>query len=902
MTDSIRPPNCAPNPAEPGGAMPPRRRGRMKIFLGSAPGVGKTHAMLQSAIRRRREGVNVAILCVETHGRPETERMVAQLETLSHEQAGSDGAMPRVNLTGILAARPQVVLVDDLAKRVLFDGKTIRRHALVAPLLDAGIDVDATLDVQSLESVNESMARLSGVRLRDTVPDDVVAMADEFEVIDQPPEVLIRRLRDGLIHVDDVLSRSMRRFFTRRNLSALSDMARRVAADRMDALVSGDDDVPAATHDHLLVCINDSPVWRRVLRTARRLAETQHVRWTILYAQTPRYEQLDEAARERLAHAMRLGERWGAEIVTLTTRGDVADEILDYAERRETTRILVGRSRSRHLSRFFGHTVDSKLLRKAKNIEVTVVIPEEAEEAEGAPRWRLPRREWPQGIFRAWLAATAAVAGALAVAQVLSAFMPLHNVLLIFLAGVVLVAIRVGLWPSIYASLLSFVVYNFFFTEPNYSLLVTHEEDIITIFFFLVMATLTGNLAAQVRLQVEEIRRSAKRIENLYDFSRRVAGSVSLDDTLWVVVTHVAGALRCRALVLLPGTDASLDIVSGFPPEDHLDPDDRAAAMRAWTEGRAAGWAEPDSEAGAWLFIPMRTASGLIGLLGVSFDDQRTQLSPEHRRLLDAVVDQAAVAIERTKLTVDIEEARILSETEQLRSALLSSVSHDLRTPLVSILGSATSLANLGDAIPTRDRAELAQTILEESERLNRFVQNLLDMTRLGYGALEPKRDWIDLRDVIGGAVRDMRRSLEDLKVELRFAADLPLMYVDPVLIGQVVMNLLDNAAKHAPLNSMVTVSAGRRGEDIAVSVVDGGPGIPPDDRRAVFDMFYRVAVRDSDARGTGLGLAICKGLVEAHGGEIAAGIGPDGRGTEMTFTLPLREVPPIFESQDAEA
>jgi two-component system sensor histidine kinase KdpD len=596
---------------------------------------------------------------------------------------------------------------------------------------------------------------------------------------------------------------------------------------------------------------------------------------------------------------MRLGERWGAEIVTLTTRGDVADEILDYAERRETTRILVGRSRSRHLSRFFGHTVDSKLLRKAKNIEVTVVIPEEAEEA---PRWRLPRREWPQGIFRAWLAATAAVAGALVVAQVLSAFMPLHNVLLIFLAGVVLVAIRVGLWPSIYASLLSFVVYNFFFTEPNYSLLVTHEEDIITIFFFLVMATLTGNLAARVRLQVEEIRRSAKRIENLYDFSRRVAGSVSLDDTLWAVVTHVAGALRCRALVLLPGTDASLDIVSGFPPEDHLDPDDRAAAMRAWTEGRAAGWAEPDSEAGAWLFIPMRTASGLIGLLGVSFDDQRTQLSPEHRRLLDAVVDQAAVAIERTKLTVDIEEARILSETEQLRSALLSSVSHDLRTPLVSILGSATSLANLGDAIPTRDRAELAQTILEESERLNRFVQNLLDMTRLGYGALEPKRDWIDLRDVIGGAVRDMRRSLEDLKVELRFAADLPLMYVDPVLIGQVVMNLLDNAAKHAPLNSTVTVSAGRRGEDIAVSVVDGGPGIPPDDRRAVFDMFYRVAVRDSDARGTGLGLAICKGLVEAHGGEIAAGIGPDGRGTEMTFTLPLREVPPIFESQDAEA
>jgi len=900
MTNRVCPadPASAVADASDGGALP-ARRGRLKLFLGSAPGVGKTHAMLQSAVRKRRDGIDAAILAVDTHGRPETERVAVPFETLFHAESSGERGLPRIDLAAVLARRPRLILVDDLAERALLDGRPIRRHALIAPLLEAGIDVDATLDVQNLESVNESMARLSGVRLRDTVPDNVVGMADDIEVVDQPPEVLIRRLRDGMIHVDDVLARSMRRFFSRRNLAALSEAARRVAADRMDALVSGDDEGSAATHDHLLVCINDSPVWRRLLRTARRLADTQHVRWTVVYVQTPRYEQLDEAARDRLADAMRLAERWGAEIVTLPARGDVADEIVDLATHRRTTRILVGRSRSRHLSRFFGHTVDSRLLRKAKNVEVTVVIPENGEDR---PRWRRPGREQPRRIFRAWLAATAVVAGALALASALALFMPLHNVSLIFLAGVVLVAIRVGLWPSIYASLLSFVVYNFFFTEPNYSLSVTHEEDIITIFFFLVVATLTGNLAARVRAQVEDIRRSAKRIENLYDFSRRVAGSVSLDDTLWAVVTHVAGALRCRALVLLPGSDDSLAIVSGFPPEDHLDPEDWAAARRAWSRGRAAGWAEPDSEAGTWLFIPMRTASGPIGLLGVAFEDQRAQLSPEHRRLLDAVVDQVAVAVERTKLTMDIEEARILSETEQLRSALLSSVSHDLRTPLVSILGSATTLANLGDAIPSKDRAELAQTILEESERLNRFVQNLLDMTRLGYGALEPKRDWVDLRDVIGGAVRDMRRSLDDLTVELRLAADLPLVYIDPVLIGQVVMNLLDNAAKHAPLRSMVTVAAARWGDEVAISVIDAGPGIPPDDRQAVFDMFYRVAVRDSDSRGTGLGLAICKGLVEAHGGGIAARAGPDGRGTDITFTLPLREVPPIPDALESEA
>lgn len=875
------------------------RRGRLKVFLGSAPGVGKTHAMLQSALRRRQDGGGVAILCVETHGRPETERMAAQLETLSHPETRGERAVPRIDLANVIARRPRLVLIDDLGHGAIVDGKPVRRTSLVEPLLEAGIDIDTTLDVQNLESVNDTMARQSGVRVRDTVPDDVVGMADEIELVDQPPEVLIRRLRDGMIHVDDTLNRSMRRFFSRRNLTALREMAMRVAADRLDALVSGDNGAPAAAHDHLVVCINDSPLWRRILRTARRLAETQHIPWTIVYAQTARYEQLDEAARDRLVHAMRLGERWGAEIVTLNAQGDIADEILSFAERRRATRILVGRSRSRHLSRFFGHTVDSKLLRKANNIEVTVVIPEEAELA---PRWKLPAPEKLRRFFGVWLAATAAVAGALGLSLALASFMPLHNVSLIFLAGVVLIAIRVGLWPSIYTSILSFLVYNFFFTEPNYSLSVTHEEDIITISFFLVMATLTGNLAARVRYQMEEIRQSAKRIENLYDFSRRVAASVSLDDTLWAVVTHVAGALRCRALVLLPGAGERLDIVSGFPPEDHLDPEDWAAAERAWTEQRAAGWAEPDNEAGGWLFIPMRTASGVIGLLGVLFEDQRTQLSPEHRRLLDAVVDQAAVAIERTKLTVDFEEARILSETEQLRSALLSSVSHDLRTPLVSILGSATSLANLGEAIPPEDRTELAQTILDESERLNRFVQNLLDMTRLGYGALEPKRDWVDLRDVLGGAVRDMQRSLEDLKVELQAGADLPLMYVDPVLIGQVVVNLLDNAAKHAPLHSTVSVRALRRGEDVAVSIIDNGPGIPPGDRQAIFDMFYRVAVRDSDARGTGLGLAICKGLVEAHGGTIEAHSGPDGIGTEMTFTLPIREVPPIIEPMDMDS
>lgn len=871
-------------------------RGRLKIFLGSAPGVGKTYKMLQAAARKKSEGVDVVVGCVETHGYPETERLLGGMENIARRVDDGHGrVVQEVDVQAVLARAPRLVLVENLAHAVPTPGGSpSSRHQLFQAFLNAGIDVYTTLNVQSLESVNEHMARVSRIRLRDTVPDTVIRDADEVELVDLPPEELIQRLRDGKVAVDDALAQSMRRFFSRHNLTVLREMAMRVIADRLNGLVAGGEEasaVKAESADHLLVCVNETPSWRRILRAGRRLAESQHIPWTVLYVQTRSYEQLDDAARDRIAQAMRLAERLGAEVVTLSGGGNLVDEILSFAERRGVTRLIVGRSHRNWLLRGFVQTVDSLLLEKGKGVEVTVVLPGETDG--GRREKRADGGRWRRYV-RSFLLATLSVCGALGLALVLASFMPLHNVALILLAGVVLVAFHEGLWPSIYASVLSFLAYNFFFTEPKYSFLVRHEEDILTIFFFLVIATLTAHLAARVRTQVDEIRLSARRIENLYDFSRRVVATVSLDDTLWAVVSHVASTLGCHAMVLMPAAAGKLEISSAFPPEDRLEGDDRVAAERAWQQGRPAGWEEPESEGGNWLFIPVRTASGLLGLLGVTFEDKRQRLSPEHRRLLDAVVDQTAMAIERSKLAIDIEEARILSETEHLRSALLSSISHDLRTPLVSILGSATTLTNLGDRIAAKDRGELARTILRESERLNRFVQNLLDMTRLGAGALEPKRDWVDLRDILWQSVRDSQPTLEDLKVEVRAGSDLPLMFIDPVLVGQVVLNLLENAAKHAPVGSTVVVGAERCGDDVAVTVTDSGPGIPANDREAVFDMFYRVRGADRHASGTGLGLAICKGLVEAHGGSIAAISGPGERGTTIRLLLPVREMPPL--------
>jgi len=398
-------------------------------------------------------------------------------------------------------------------------------------------------------------------------------------------------------------------------------------------------------------------------------------------------------------------------------------------------------------------------------------------------------------------------------------------------------------------------------------------------------------------VQIQSMRQSAQRTANLYEFSRKIAAAASLEDVLWAAVHHVASTLQSASLVLLPQKDRRLRIAAGYPPEDQLALKDWGAAEWAWEHGRPAGWKSDTLPAADWLFLPMRTRRGMVGLLGVSFKDRQRPLAPDQWRLLEALVDQVAVAVERTNLASDIEEARLLTETEQLRSALLSSVSHDLRTPLVSIVGSATTLTtveNLSDA----SRKELVTTILDESERLNRFVQNLLDMTRLGYGALQPKREWYDLREIAGHALKQLSKPLEKRQVILDIASSLPPVHVDPVLMEQVLVNILDNAVKYTTEGGVITLRAAHKENEIVLRISDDGIGIPPDSRSAVFDIFYRVRAKDSQIAGTGLGLSICRGIVQAHSGRIAAKDGPGGKGTTIEITLPVTEAPTLPEGE----
>lgn len=865
-------------------------RGRLKIFLGAAPGVGKTYAMLEHAHRRRAEGTDVVVAVVETHGRSETERLTAGLEVLPRRRIDHGGRLlAEMDLDGLLARRPQLALVDELAHTNVPGSRHAKRWQDVEEILAAGIDVCSTLNIQHLESLNDIVARIVRVKVRETVPDRMLELADDIELVDLPPEELIERLRQGKVYVHDQIARAIQNFFSKGNLTALRELAMRVAADRVDAQMAAHMKShaipgPWPAQDRVLVCVNEAPVANALVRAGRRMAERSRTSWIAASVATPRTEQLPDAAKDAIAQTLRLAETLGAEIATINAESHVADEILAFARSRNVARIVIGRPRPRLLTALLRETVADEILRKAEDFEVTIISSDPAEARRSILRASAPA---PERDPKAYAWATLAVALTSGLAFLGRPYLPVESLALVHLMAVLGIAARFGLWPSLYVSVLSFLAYNFFLTEPYYTLLVASPSDVRSLVLFMAVAIVTGSLAARLRRQAEAQRAIARRTANLFDFARKVASVASLDDVVWAAVHHVASTMRCAALILMPDAGQRLAIVGGFPPEDQLEPRDRGAAEWAWERQEPAGWSSQTLPSASWLFLPMKSANARHGVLGVQFG-KRQYITTEERRLLDSLVDQVGIAIERTKLAADMEQSRLLAETESLRSALLSSVSHDLRTPLVSIIGAASSLVEADEALGRSGRRAMAETIRDEGERLNRYVQNLLDMTRLGYGALRLTRGPVDLREVVGRALRRLDRDLAGHRVVRDLPAALPDVSGDAVLLEQVVTNILDNAAKYAPPGSTLTIAAAAEAGNVVLSIADEGPGIPEAERVRVFDMFFRVQAGDSRPGGTGLGLAIAKGLVEAHGGSIRAeAVTPDGRGTRIVITLP---------------
>ena len=863
-------------------------RGRLKVFLGAAPGVGKTYAMLEAARERMREGVDVVTGVVETHGRRETQALLDGLEVLpSLAVEYRDRSFREMDLDVILKRRPQLALVDELAHTNVPGARHVKRWQDVEELLAAGIDVYTTLNIQHLESLNDVVEQISGVKVRETLPDSVLSTANEIELIDLPPDDLIKRLREGKVYVPEQARRAIHNFFSPGNLTALREMALRHAAERVDRqmvdymhahAIPG----PWPARERIVVCIDESVDSDRVVRVAARSAERRGAAWVAVTVESSSSYAPTEEEKDRISKALRLTSQLGGETAILQGE-DVVSTVLAYARERNATQIVVGRPRKYSWFRRLGPSVTDRLVEKAAEFNVLVVGGEHEEKPQPRPKSRKPlaRRDWLNYLFA--LSATAVATG---LGLLIALWLPVANIAVAYLLAVLVVAIQSGLRAAILASFASFLALNFFFVDPHWTFRIANTHHVLTIVFFLIAAVIVSNLASRSRAQVEALRQSARRTANLYDFSSRSTAAATLDDVLWAVVHHVASTINGRSLVLMPGSHG-LDIAAGYPPEDRLDEKSAAAAEWAWSHGQPAGLGSATLPVADWLFLPMSTARGPVGVLGVQMSERADLPSPEQTRFLETLAEQAAAAIERTTLVADIEAARVAAEREQLRSTLLSSLSHDLRTPLVKILGAASRLAN-DEHKDTDASRDLAQTIQDEAERLDRFVQNLLDMTRLSAGGLKPRIDWTDLRDIVGAAVERARRLARQHRIRVDIDPRMPLLCVDAGLMEQVFFNLLDNACKHAPAGSTVTIWARIMANGIAIEVCDQGSGIAPEDRERVFDMLYRKSSDGKGPPGTGLGLAICRGIVEAHEGTIHIDAGLHGAGTCVIIRLPV--------------
>lgn len=882
-------------------------QGRLKIFLGAAPGVGKTFEMLQTAQAKRRDGVDIVVGVVETHGRRETEALVAGLEVVPRRSVEHKGhVLTEMDLDAILARRPKIVLVDELAHTNAAGSRHPKRFLDVEELLAAGIDVYTTLNIQHVESLNDVVVKITRVRVRETVPDSILDRADDIEVIDIAPDDLIQRLQQGKVYVPRTAERAIRHYFSPGNLTALRELALRRTADRVDEqllthmqahAISG----PWAAGERLLVCINEDASGAALVRYARRQAERLRARWGAIHVETSRALRLSEADRDRIADTLRLVERLGGEAVTVPG-SDVADTAVEYALANNVTHIVIAKSTRPRWSELLHGSVAHSLIRRAGDISVHVIA---ASSGAPVPPKTVRTEVARQRAFAWWpyAASTGYVAAALGAGHVLRQVLALNNMALVFLTSVLASAVTGGLAPSLYASVISVLAFNYFFLPPLHTFTISDPENIVALLVFAIVAVIASNLTARVRAQAVTARLRAKTTEDLYQFSRKLAGVVNMDDLLWATAHQIAAMLKVHVVLLLPES-GSVVVRAGYPPEDVIEDADLAAAVWAWENNRPTGKGADTLPGAKWLFLPMRTGRGVVGVVGIDTSGGRGRasgfLTPDQRRLLDALIDQAALAIERVMLAEDVDRTRLAAETERLRSALLTSISHDLRTPLASILGSATSLVNYGPMMDEDGRRDLAATIQEEAERLNRFIANLLDMTRLESGAIRPRTGAVDLSEVVGSALERASRILASHRVEVDLPVGLPMVDIDAVLIEQALFNLLDNAGKYAPAGSLITVRGQQDGGRVRIEVLDEGSGIPPEDVERIFDKFYRVHAQDRQRAGTGLGLAICRGFVEAMGGTVTAGNRRDRSGAVFTLTLPKAADLSGFEEEAA--
>ena len=857
--------------------------GRLTVFLGAAPGVGKTYAMLSRARELHRQGVDIVVGFVETHGRSETAALVEGLRLVPRKVVEYQGRMlEELDADAVLALHPQVALIDELAHRNVPGSRHQRRWQDVIEFLDAGIDVYTTVNIQHLESLNDIVHRITGVRVSETVPDAVLDRLRDIRLVDLPPAELIERLNQGKVYLPDQAEHALRAFFSPSNLAALRELAIQAVADRVDGDLRESQTAlgvaSIALRRRVLIAIDGMGASEYMVRVGRRITERRDAPWSVVTVQSGKPP--DPERQAELDRAFALARSLGAETQVLHG-SNIADALLDHSERDGVSTILVGRTRERPFARMFNRTLTQQLLRRGEHYELVII---------GSPGNRARSRRAARARAE-WLGsndlgvALLVPAGAAAVAWMLERWIGLDDLSMVFIVAVVMVASRTRMAAAVVATLVCFLSYNFFFIDPRFTFFISARQGVTTVFLFLMAALLAGRLASRLRMQVMALRAANAHATVLQGVGRQLSVAANLDEVL------IAGRI---ALERSLGADVWLRVSDSISSSSgaKLDGIDQGATDWVLGHGQAAGRFTDTLAGASWWCLPLRKEPGVLGVAALRFDEQAT-LGFEQRRLAEAIVDDIAQAAQRTRLVADLESARVGTETERLRSALLSSVSHDLRSPLAAMVGSASSLANYSDAMDAEDRRSLLDTILIEGERLDGYIQNLLDMTRLGHKGLSLNRDWIGVDELIGSATGRLRRYQPDVSLQIDVAADIPPVWVHPALVEQAIFNVIENAAKFSPHDEAVDVVAKLVEGKLRIDVRDRGPGIPEDERSRIFDMFYTVERGDRGRDGTGLGLTIAQGMIGAHGGSVEALPTPEGKGTVIRITLPLVEPDP---------
>jgi two-component system sensor histidine kinase KdpD len=861
------------------------RRGRLKVFLGMAPGVGKTYEMLRAARRRKAEGADVLIGVVETHGRRETESLLRGMEVLPRKPIEHRGRVQmEFDIDKALARKPKILLVDEYAHSNAIGSRHPKRWQDVEELLAAGVDVWTTLNVQHLESLVDVVQRITGVRQRETVPDSALSRADDIELVDITPGELRERMAAGKVYVPETARLAADNFFKIENLTALRELALRRAAQTVDdqliaTMREKGVEGPWAAGERILVLVSGDAMAATLVRAGRRLSDMMmDAPWTVTHVERTDRPLAKDGDAARLREAYRLAEQLGGATVALSG-GDIVDTVMAYARRQNVTQIVIGKSIESRWRELMGRSLASALLREARGVAVHVVTeaaPERVSRPSDPPR---PDRWRGYAVGALFIAAATLAAWGLDVA------FNRVDLGMIFLAAVLAAGVLHGLRPALAAATVAFLVYNYLFLEPRYSFVVGSPTDFITLVVFWAVALASGGLAGRVREQALGSQRRAAAVTTLLAASRTFSAASGRDAVAKALAEQLSAAAGARAVVLLPQGE-EIALAHGSPELAPLDAAQMAAARWAWDKGEAAGFGTGTLPQARWTFWPLDGVRARTGVAGLAAE--AAPLGADQERLVLALLEQAAVALERSQLAAEAVETETLRRADRFRSALMNSVSHDLRTPLSTVLGASTTLIDYGDKLAKPVREDLIVSIREEAERLNRYVANLLDMTRLEGGALRLRTDWIDVRDVLNAAADRVSRRLGGRSLTRDFPRELSLVQADSSLLEQVVVNVLENAIAYSPPEARIEMAAYEDRSNVVISIEDEGRGIPTSDLERVFDKFRRMEEPSDRTQGAGLGLSIAKGFIEALGGRIAAA-SPihDGKGTRILISLP---------------